>query len=114
MFPRDEELEEPDMNTLTTKQFQGAKQVRWQYGDKRPHPHFLNIAVLISHHKPKPVVRENCNRTLLIFQKIPHGGHKWRLGNLALSQIRCYQSTTMTPYQKITLSEISEGNYSRN
>ena len=62
MFPRDEELKEPDRTAFTTAQLQAAKQVRQQYGDKRPQPQFLNLTASISEHKPRPVVTKNCNK----------------------------------------------------
>ena len=59
-------------------------------------------------HRSHTVVPKNCNRMLLTFHKRPHGGGKWRPGNLALSQIRHYQNTSMLlirkrPFQRLML-----------
>ena len=104
MFPRDDEFEEPD--TLTGAHLEAAEKVRWQYGDKRSNPQFLNLTAPDNQqHRPRLVVK-NQNWMLLIFNKRPHGGGQWRPGNLAFSQIYHYQITTMLLIRKLPFQRL--------
>ena len=80
VFSRDEELEKPDENILTTVQLQVAEQIKQQYGNKRPHPQFSKLVATTTDHKTQPIVTKNHNRTLLTFHKRPCEGGKWRPG----------------------------------